>query len=202
MSRFLLAGLTLLLTALQPLNAYAYLTPEDVMNEDDLSTRFLAPPPSRRSMQDVQQAQRERSALQREEGLEEAKRESGSLPEEEENMHGAAPEESEEQTDIQKLIEALERMEAEEGGEDVAEEDTSSLDPRDERLLERLKEQQEQERIRKQYAAYMANSDGNMHSGAPLSDTGPATVITVLAVAAAIGETWRRVRKTNTASTL
>lgn len=186
MSRFLLAGLTLLLAAIQPLSAYAYLTPEDLMDEGSLSIRFLAPPPSRRSIRDAIESQQERSALQRQEGLEQAQRESGSLPDDEEPMNGAAPEDPEDQTGEEDL-----------GTDEQIDEELTDLDPREQRLLERLREQDEDEWMNQQYIDYMTNGGGNLHSGAPLSGTGPATIITILAVAAAMGETWRRVRRSS-----
>lgn len=190
MSSLLLAIVTLLSVAAMPHTAHAYLEPDDVLYDDDFSLRFFDPPPSARETQAIAEQQRLNSARRREEA------QAALLAEQEaekEETHAAAPEEGgEEEADageLEALLEALQRLQEEQdGGANAAGTTTAEED----RLLERLRDREEQEARE----AWLHSFGGEtLHSGAPLTDTGPATVILTLVVAGAIGETWRRVRK-------
>lgn len=182
---------------MMPLAAHAYVMPEEVLDEGDFSTRFFEPPPSRRDMEAVAEEQRLRSAQRRE------AEQAAIMPQPEpteEVMRGAAPEQSMSDSDIQKLIDAIQQLQ-ESGNSSAAETDSvpSSENMRDQRALERIKVQREAAEAAEREAYYrMLVGDSTkeaLHSGAPLSETGPATVLITLAIAGAIAETYRRVRK-------
>lgn len=137
------------------------------------------------------QAQQDRSAERRE--AEHAALQKEGV-EEEEELHSAAGEEEEEASasDLEALIKALQGLQEEDT--EPAEGNDSSLtteELREQRLLERIRQQQ----LDAQRSWAAMGGQETLHSGAPLSETGPATVLLVLAVAGAIGETWRRVRR-------
>lgn len=186
MSRFLLTIVSLLSSAIMPLTAHAYLTPDQVLDDEDFSARFYEPPPSKREIDDVVREQQERSAERREAEW------AAAHPEEEDATHEAAPDEemTDEDSDIEDLIKALEQYNSDQAAadEEVADDSVTLTagEKRDMRLLERL---------RGRDAADVIAAQETLHSGAPLTPTGPTTVLVTLAVAAAIGETWRRVRK-------
>lgn len=186
----LLTGL-LLAGTVSPLTAEAYLEPEDVLDDESLTTRFFAPPPPDRELADQVRKQQEESAARR-------KAEQDALKpkpaEPEEDMHGAAPDE--EETDLEALIKALEELQGASSSSSASDDDAVN-----ERLLERIQERQEASQ-RAALLEQLLGDDQTLHSGAPLSDTGPAAVLTVLAMAGAVGETWRRVRKAQKATQL
>lgn len=191
MYRSLLAIVTLMSAAAMPLTAHAYLTPDEVLYEDDFSARFYEPPPSAREVDAVAEQQRLNSAQRREAELA-ALNES----EDDETTHAAAPDEepAEEEnaggmSDLDQLLDALERLQEIQGAAPAA---TATRSSEEERLLQRLKDREEQDTR----DAWLNSIGGEtLHSGAPLSETGPATVLITLAIAGAIGETWRRVRR-------
>lgn len=166
MSRFLLAGLTLIGSVMLPLAAHAYMSPEEVLYEEGTSGRFVPPPPSKRETADRKAAQQEQSAQRRAREQAAAFGSGSSMQSSSQAAHEAAPEPT-----------------------DVTDEPVT-LTPeqmRDQRILDRIKEAQ--------LRAAFGGDDETLHGGAPLSETGPATVLITLAIAGAIGETWRRVRK-------
>ncbi len=188
----LLTGLLLAGTA-SPLTAEAYLEPEDVLDDESLTTRFFAPPPSNRETADQVRKQQEESAARRA-AEQEALKPKPEQPDEEE-LHGAAPEE-EDQADLEALIKALQELQGASSSSAA-----TGNDAVNQRLLERVQARQAAEQ-RAALLQQLLGNDQTMHSGAPLSDTGPAAVLTVLAMAGAVGETWRRVRKAQRASQL
>jgi hypothetical protein len=206
MFRFLLATATVLSSIIMPMSAHAYLTPDEVLDDEDYSTRFYDPPPSRRENQALA-AEREREAAERREAELDALYEQQNPSSE--PMRGAAPDENDgEETDIDALIKALEEYNNTHGAAPDAEptdegttggsgsEQMTPEELRDARLLARLRNREIAE-DNARYDAWLAAQGGDdaLRSGAPLSDTGPTTVIVLLAVTAAVGETWRRVRK-------
>jgi len=207
MSRFLLTAGILASSVLSPLTAHAYLPPEDVLNDDDFSATYYSPPPSQREIDAVMEAQRERSAARRE-AEQAALQKEGEDPEDDE-LHSAADDEEEDDdeaaSDLEALIEALQGLQEDDddlhGAAGEEEEDNTSAltteELREQRLLERIRQQQLDAQRAAQYGWMTAGlgAGETLHSGAPLSETGPATVLIVLAIAGAIGETWRRVRK-------
>lgn len=194
MFRPLLTIVTLMSVVAMPLTAHAYLTPDDVLYEDDFSARFFEPPPSKRTLSSVVEQQQMRSAQRREAELAALNEPE---PEEEETMHGAAPEEESSGSggggggsgDYDELLDALERLQ---NMQNNAATTTTTRDAEDERLLQRLRDREAQEN---REAWTQAFGGETLRSGAPLSETGPATVLVTLLIAGAIGETWRRVRK-------
>lgn len=196
MHRPLLTIASLVSLAAMPLTAQAYLTPDEVLYEDDFSARFYDPPPSPREVDAIAEQQRINSAKRREAELAALNADD----DEDETMRAAAPdEETSEETggsagDLDALLDALERLQAIQGNTNAtAGADADVLrDAEEERLLRRLRDREEAEAR----AAWLNSFGGEtLHSGAPLSETGPASVLVTLAAAGAIGETWRRVRK-------
>ncbi len=187
----LLTGL-LLAGTVSPLTAEAYLEPEDVLDDESLTTRFFAPPPSNRETADQVRKQQEESAARRE--AEQAALKEPAAEPAEEDLHGAAPEE--ESTDLEALIKALQELQGASSSSTAGGDDAVN-----QRLLERIQARQEADQ-RAALLQQLLGDDQTMHSGAPLSDTGPAAVLTVLAMAGAVGETWRRVRKAQKATQL
>ncbi len=184
----LLLSLSLLLSGLlTPMAAAAYVSPEEMLDDGDFSTRFLDPPPtSPRDYERVAAEQAAEIAAARE--AERQKIIGNGLPEttvaqedeEDEQTHAAA----EEQTDLEKLLSAIKAMEEEDGTTDL----------RDARILERIKAQQEQDRLQAQLQ--WISQTQSLHGGAPLmSDTGPATAGAVLLLIGTVGWILRRARK-------
>lgn len=178
MHRALATAGILISTLLLPAAAHAYVTPEELLDAGELSTRFFDPPPSKRDLEAIVEQQNQAAAERRQAELEAAMRESGALqdtqdPMTEEDLHGAAPDEP-------TISDPMS--------------DTSGLSLEDQRLLERIKERQEADA---RAAAYqdLFSGDEALHSGAPLADTGPAAILMGIAVAGAVGETMRRVMK-------
>lgn len=191
----LLTIATLVSVAAVPLTAHAYLTPDDVLYEGDFSARFFEPPPSKRELESIVEQQQKVSADRR--AAEQAAL-NGAEEEPEEPTRPAAPEEEPagdgEMSDLDALLDALERLqEIQNGGEATPSE--TVRDAEEERLLRRI-QMREAASDEASYQAWLNSIGGEtLRSGAPLTETGPATVLVTLAVAAAIGETWRRVRK-------
>jgi|GEM_PF-2890564 len=171
-----------------PLTVHAeYVPPDDVLYDEEFSTRFYNPPPTKRDVQDVKTTQRETSAARRES-------EQAALwgTAEDDTTHAAAPEEpkaSDSGTDPD-MAAILEKLEALENGQN----EPTAEDIRKERILNRIEVQQAQASYDAHLKA-LIGSQQTLHSGAPLSDTGPATVIVVLLLAGAGFETLRRVKK-------
>lgn len=198
MIRTLPIAVLLLLGSLLPQAASAYVLPEEVLDEATTGVRFFDPPPAARHVVDIQREQAERSAARRQAALDALRGESSSSaaaeePEatetgEEEQTTGGA---SIDPAQLENVLNALEELQNKEAT--VTEEDE-----RDARTLQRIRLQQEQARIRAQVAEEMRlarESDGEtLHSGAPLADTGPATLLAAMAVLAAVIVTLRWVR--------
>lgn len=171
--RLTLCGLLLVLV---PSTALAYVTPEEVLSEEDLSVRFFEPPPSRRSIPDQQEASRLEAQQRREQIQQELyNQQNGTADagqaqqENEEVLHGAAPE--------------APAMPA------VQQQSQSGLSEREQRILERIS-------VRQENGGYVLQQAGNtvetLHGGAPLAETGPATVVATLAILVAGSITLRR----------
>jgi hypothetical protein len=190
MFKYLSTTGALLSLALLPLTAQAYITPEEELDEGTYSTRFYEEPP--RDTQAAFEEQQRISAERREAELNAIKPQ----PEPEE-MHEAAPEE--EQTDLDKMIELIKLLQSQNESENTPEPAPSSLDPVTQRLLLRIEAQRDAAERASLIQSLLGEDGETLHSGAPLADTGPATVLVVLAVAGAVAETWRRVRKTERA---
>ncbi len=159
-----------------PTAAHAYITPEELLYEDDFSLRFLDEPPSRREIQAAAARQAAESAARREAEQESAFGGSSSsassitpvIDPADDDLHGAAP---------------------------VEPTGDSTLTPeelRDQRALERIRDNAAQESYEAQLRAL--GMDETLHSGAPLSDTGPATWIVSFVVIAAMALTFKKVR--------
>lgn len=175
-----------------PLTADAYMSPEDVMNDENMTTQFFAPPPSRRTIQDVLRRQQELSALRREAELALVKPQ----PAAEAEVVATEPEPASSGNDIDKLIQLIQLLQNEDGHSAAPDEEgtDSGLSITDERLLERIHARQEAA-SRQAMIQALLGEDTTMHSGAPLSDTGPMSYVAVALMGLAVCETWRRVRK-------
>lgn len=92
-----------------PLTANAYMSPEDVLDDENLTTQFFEPPPSRRSIPDVLKRQQELSAMRREAELALVKPQPAA--EEEVATNDPAPESS--GNDIDKLIQLIQLLQDE-----------------------------------------------------------------------------------------
>ena len=183
MSRITLR-LALSLVLLAPMQVHAYLEPEDVLYDD--SNIYVSPPPNARSAADAQRAQQERSAARRAAEWEELFAEEESA---EEPVHAAAPEEPTDEADQSELEAILEKLNELENAEET---DASR---REQRILERIEEEQ----LRRKYGlsgdGEVLGGNETLHSGAPLSDTGPATVVALLALVAACAWTMWKVKQ-------
>lgn len=173
----------LLMGIVAPQDASAYIPPEDLLNNQDFSLRFLEAPPSRRSIRDVIDEQAERSAQRR----------AAAFEAEYESQHPAAPEDpsadnqeaTESPTQLDAILDAIDRLKNEEEGttENVTDEDI-----RNARILQRIEANQ------KRGGDY---GNESLHSGAPLTDTGPATTVAVTGLLAAALWTLKRASKTH-----
>lgn len=183
--------------AATPLTALAYISPEEVLDDENMTTQFFSPPPSRRSVQDVLKRQQELSAMRREAELALVKPQ----PKVEAEAETNEPEPESSGNDIDKLIQLIQLLQ-EDGGHNAApdEEDSNSgLSMTDERLLERIHERQEAA-SRQAMIQALLGEDTTMHSGAPLTDSGPMSYVAVALMGLAVCETWRRVRKAEKAT--
>ena len=182
----------LLIGLMLPLPTAAYVTPEEVLNDDDFSTRFVEPPPSRRDISKIKEEEARVIAERR--AAELAAIQGNGLPAEEddvavptdEDLHEAAPDN--EEGGLGEILNAIDELKNKE---------VDAAELRDERMLQRIKLQQEQAKLRAQLPLEIQRlmNGESLHSGAPLSDTGPATVGAFLLLGAAITWTIRRVRR-------
>ena len=93
--------------------------------------------------------------------------------------------------ELMKLLQNNEKPDAPVPAEDAR----ASLDPVSQRLLIRAEAQHATAERAALIQSLMGEANEDLHSGAPLADTGPATVFITFAIAGAVGETLRRVRK-------
>ncbi len=166
--------LTLLALALfAPLPAHAYLTPEEVLEEEDL----VAPPPNARGAAAARAAQEaEYDARAAEEAAtEEDTANDNGVPDGNtiDDLHGSADEEE--------MID----WESDDAG-------LNAEERRDERVLDRV----ERNRLDDQgVILHGSATDEPLHGGAPLAPTGSGTIVAVLLIAGAIGYTLRKAIK-------
>lgn len=192
MFRHLTTSGLILSLALIPLSASAYITPDQALDEQTLTTRFLAPPPSGRAIPDVIEQQRLESEQRRNAALDAIKPKSSSSASSQ-DLHGAAP--AENQTDIDKMIELVKLLQTSQNSSAAAGTTHNGLDPVTQRLLIRVQAQQAENEREALIRSLVGENGGTLHSGAPLTESGPATILIALAAIGAIAETWRRVRK-------
>jgi hypothetical protein len=170
---FSATGLLLALT-LMPVSVLAYVTPEEALDDTNYTTRFYDVPPPDRELEEIAAEQQRVSAERR------AAEQAALKPqpvEEEEPTHEAAPEQ---------------------GTSSSSTSNTTNLfsdDPATQRLLLRIQAQKDAEARQSFINSLLGEGSDTLHSGAPLADTGPAATLIALAIAGAVGETWRRVRK-------
>lgn len=197
MIRHLAATGTLLSLVLSPAVALAYVTPDEGLNDDTLTTRFFAEPPSKRDIEDIQKQQQLTSAERRAAELKAVMPQPAQAPEE---LHSAAPEEP--QSDLDKMIELIQLLQNNQAqSQPTTQTDArAELDPVSQRLLIRAEAQAAAAERAALIQSIVGSNEESLHSGAPLAESGPATVLTVLALAAAGAETWRRARKTEKAA--
>lgn len=156
----------LLTTLLVPMATFAYTSPEEVLNSDE-NAGFYNPPPSPRHTQEIQ-AQQQASvaawrAAQQQALFEKSSASSAAASEDTDPFfHGAAPTEP---TYGQ----------------------TSGISATDQRILERVKAQQQQAEMDAAIEARVRvlTSQQGLHSGAPLADSGPGTIISAFVLAGA-----------------
>lgn len=175
-----------------PLTAEAYISPEEVLDDESLTTQFFLPPPSKRDTSDIQKRQQELSAMRREAELALVKPQTQTEAE----VVANNPEPEAAGSDIDKLIQLIQLLQ-DEGGHSAApdqEDADSGLSTTDERLLERIHARQEAASRQAMIQALLGDEE-TLHSGAPLSDTGPMSYVAVALMGLAVCETWRRVRK-------
>lgn len=183
MSRITLQ-LALSLALMLPMQAHAYLSPEDVLYDD--SGIYVAPPPNARSAADVQRAQQERSAARRQAEWEAL---FADQEDEEEPVHAAAPEEpaeEDEQTQLEAILQKLSELE---------EAENSDESRREERILERIEEEQLRQRYGLSNGGQVLGGNEVLHSGAPLSDTGPGLILSLVTLLGASAWTLWKARK-------
>ncbi len=161
----------LLLASFAPLPAQAYLTPEEVLEEED----FVDPPPNARNAAAARAAQEAeydaRVAAEAENAANSENPDSNTLDE----LHGSAEgEEVIDWTDAEAELSAEERH--------------------DERVLDRVERARLDEMAAGGDGVILHGSAGDepLHGGAPLAPTGMGTIAAVLAIAAAVGYTLRK----------
>lgn len=177
--RLLLSVGLVLSGLLMPMTVAAvYVSPEEMLDAGDFSTRFLDPPPARRDYERVAAEQLVKEAAARDEVLKDfignglPKETVVKTPVTEETTHAAAPAAQTQSSDVV----------------------DGTLPVRDARILERVKAQQEVDRLQAQLQ-WLAQTQ-TLHSGAPLmSDTGPATIGAVLLLFGTVALVLGRVRK-------
>lgn len=157
MTRTKILHSALLLSLLVPTVAMAYTSPEEILGSEE-NARFFDPPPSPREAESVQAAQQASVAARREQ--EQAalfpKKSSSSSSSSEETLHDAAPVMSGQQ---------------------------SSLSLEDQRILERVHAEQQDAEIDARVQMLIAQQ--GLHSGAPLTSSGPETTIAAFVLAGA-----------------
>lgn len=164
----------LALVLLAPLPAHAYLTPEEVLEEED----YVAPPPNARNAKAARAAQEAeydaRAAREAEENaaVETPDDVDGPGSNTIDDLHGSAD-------DWEEIIDW--------------EETGSGLDP-EERRNQRVLERVERQRLDDMAAGVVLHGSAPepLHGGAPLAPTGMGTVVSLLVGAAAIGYTLRK----------
>ncbi len=176
--------LIVLTLALLPTVAAAYVTPEELLIEGTLSTRFYDPPPSTRETEDIVAEQNASASAVR--ASAQASIWGNGLPSSSssamsETVHSAAPESA-----LDALLQMI--LNQQQGNAQSSSSSSLTVQQRiDERILDRIHEQQEQAELQALYEQYgILTGDATLHSGAPLSDTGPATAIALIAIAAAV----------------
>lgn len=200
MIRTLPIAVLLLAGSLLPGTASAYVLPEEVLDAETASVRLLEPPPAARHVPDIQREQAAKSAARRQAALDTLRDENAAAretaidgddgaadAEEGEGQTGTVPVDAVQLESVLRALEELKNKEAAATGRDV----------RDERTLQRIRLQQEQSKIRVQVAQeldVLRDREEALHSGAPLADTGPASLLAAMAVFAAIVLTLRWVR--------
>ena len=173
----------LLLSLLTP-SAYAYVLPEDVLLQNNAGTEFMAPP-TKREMQSVQTQQQLRSAERR-------KAEQDALfPKKEttEPTHGAAPAAAPAPTEFQMLLEVLSQQLNRQSSAPQTE------TPDADKTFEELRKERLLQRIEAAEMAVQEETPDTLHSGAPLADTGPGTVLSLVVLLGIGAWTVYRARK-------
>lgn len=171
----------ILLASFAPLPAQAYLTPEEVLEEED----FVAPPPNARGAKAARAAQEaeydERMAADNDiTAEEEAEEDDGYAPGSDtiNDLHGSADEDE--------VI-------------DWDTDDESADERHDARVLERVERARLDEMARGGGEVILHGSapgeEDPLHGGAPLAPTGTGTVVAVLAIALSVGVTLRKALK-------
>lgn len=190
MTSFLLSAGILLASMMLPLSAHAYVSPEEALYDD--SYRFFEPPPSTRETKERAAAQRETSAERRERELQAAIEESKQAQEptiaatddEDEPLYGAAPTDAS-SPQLEEIFQEL---------QELKELQNSPEARAQRRLLERIEQSRLEDDLRSAASLHVPGYGEPLRSGAPLADTGPATVIGAVVIGAAGLWTWRRAR--------
>ena len=174
-----------------PQSALAYLSPDDALYDD--SFRFFEPPPSTRETGQRAATQREASAERRERELQAAIEESrqareaaaqSSAASDDDSLRGAAPEQGSTNNDSEQLDQILQQL------EELQDQQSTPEARREQRILERIATEQQSD-LRGAATLHYGNNEP-LRSGAPLTDTGPASTIAALLTAAAGLWTVRR----------
>ncbi|UPA22685.1 hypothetical protein K8942_00525 [Candidatus Peribacteria bacterium] len=158
----------LLTTLLVPSMAIAYTTPEEALsNEDNL--QYFTPPPRSRDTEAIQEAQQASAAARRQR--------------EQEALFGKSSSSS-----AASIAAALSSAPA-----GTTTEPESSLTLEEQRILERVRGQQMDADIEERVRVLI--SQQGLHSGAPLSDTGPGTILAGFVLAGAgLWTVWKAKR--------
>ena len=175
-----LSLIVLTLGLLVPVAAGAYVTPEDMLEEGTMSTRFFTPPPTAREAESIVEAQNKRAAERRAAQMSSVVGNGISSSSASSKASEATHEAASELTGIEALIQALQGLTGTAGATETP------LATEDQRIIERIRAQQEEEERNAAYEQYGWSDGETLHSGAPLSDTGPATTIALLVIAAAV----------------
>lgn len=149
---------TLLLALLVPSMAAAYTSPEDVLNSDE-NWQYFTPPPRSRDAEAIQEAQQASAAARRE-------REQAALFMKSSSSSSSAASDDPVAAPVSS-----------------ASGQQSSFTTEEQRILERVRTQQLNAEIDERVRVLV--SQQGLHSGAPLSDTGPGTILAGFVLAGA-----------------
>lgn len=173
-----------LATLLTPAVALAYMSPEEVLSTDQNARFYNFLPPSPRHTEQIQAEQQASHAAWRESTQQQYFAAQGAQSSD--SMHDAAP--SNQDALLQQIVNQLNQNQNQQA--------TTKSDE-DQRLLERVRQQQTDAQIQEAAQRLIASQE-SLHSGAPLTQSGPATVISLVGLAGAAVWTFMRARRMET----
>ncbi len=167
-----------LLALVMPTMTLAYTSPEEVLSSGN-NAQYFNPPPTARDALATQQAQQSSDAAVRNAAQAAILPSSAVSSTPTDAAHGAAP--TDQSALLQQLMNALGQK--------------SSVSTADQRALDRIHQQQYDAQVQADAMMIVAQNGGMLHSGAPLSQSGPGTVVSLLVLMLAGVWTFWKARK-------